>query len=79
MTRPSDSQQKRTYRIVNFAVPANHIVKIKEHEKRDRYLDLSREQKNPTKLYKMEVTGIPMVIGALGTIPKVLVKEREDL
>ena len=46
MTRPSDSKQgKRTCRIVNFAVPADHRVKLKESETRDNYLDLSRELK----------------------------------
>ena len=46
-TRLSDSQQKkRTYRIVDFAVPADHRVKLKENEKRHKYLHLAREQKN---------------------------------
>ena len=29
---------------MDFAVPADHSVKIKESEKRDKYLDLAREQ-----------------------------------
>ena len=42
----SDSQQKkRTFRIVDFAVPAHHNVKLKESEKSDKYLDLARELK----------------------------------
>ena len=32
-------------RIVDFAVLADHSVKLKEIEKRDKYLDLAREQK----------------------------------
>ena len=32
--------------IVDFAVSADHRVKIKESEKRDKYLDLARELKN---------------------------------
>ena len=44
MTRPSESQQKkRTSKIMNFAVPADHRVKLKKNEKRDKYLDLARE------------------------------------
>ena len=40
-TRPSDSQQKkRTCRIVDFVVPADQRVKLKESEKQDKYLDL---------------------------------------
>ena len=47
-TRPSDSQQKkkRICRIVDFAVPVDHRIKLKESEKRDKYLDLTRELKN---------------------------------
>ena len=47
MTRPCDSQQKkRTWWIVDFARPADHSLKIKESEKRYKYLDLAKEQKN---------------------------------
>ena len=43
-TRPSDSQQKkRTCKIVDFAVPADHRVKLKESKKKDKYQDLVRE------------------------------------
>ena len=38
--------KKRTCRIVDIAVPANHRVKLKESEKRDKYVDLARELKN---------------------------------
>ena len=31
---------------VDFAVPADHRIKLKECEKRDKYLDLARELKN---------------------------------
>ena len=43
-----DSQKKKkkkNYRILNFTVPADHIGKIKESEKTDKYLDLARELK----------------------------------
>ena len=45
-----------------FAVPADHWIKLKECEKRNKYLDLARELK---KLWNMKVTIIPIVIGAL--------------
>ena len=32
--------------MVDFAIPADHRVKLKEIEKRDKYLDLTRELKN---------------------------------
>ena len=39
-------KKKRIYWIVDLAIPADHRVKIKESEKRDKYLDLVRELKN---------------------------------
>ena len=47
---------------MNFAVPVDSWINLKESEKRDKYLDLTRELK---KLRNMIVTGIPIVIGAL--------------
>ena len=38
-------KKKRTCRIVDFAVPAGHRVKLKENKKKDKYLDLARELK----------------------------------
>ena len=32
---------------VDFAVPADHRIKLKESEKKDKYLDLARELKKP--------------------------------
>ena len=40
------NKKKRTCKIVDFAVPADHKIKLKECEKRDKYLDLARELKN---------------------------------
>ena len=39
---------KKTCRIVDFAVPADHRIKPKECEKNDKYLDLARELKITT-------------------------------
>ena len=61
------NKKKRTCKIVNFAVPADHRIKLKECEKKDKYLDLGRELK---KLWNMQVTIIPIVIGAFGTVTK---------
>ena len=60
-------KKNRTCRIVDFAVPADHRVKLKESEKKDKYLDLARELK---KLWKMKVTVLLIVISALGTVTK---------
>ena len=39
-------KKKRTCWIVEFAIPADHRIKLKENEKWDKYLDLARELKN---------------------------------
>ena len=61
---------------MDFAVPADHSVKLKENEKRDKYLDLPREL---NKLWNMKVTVIPIIIGVLGTVTKGLIQGLEDL
>ena len=40
-----NNKSKRTCRIVDFAVTADHRVKLKESEKKGKYLDLARELK----------------------------------
>ena len=57
-----NNKKKRTCKIVDFAVPADHRIKLKECEKKDKYLDLARELK---KLWNMQVTIIPIVIEGL--------------
>ena len=61
INKKKKKKKKRTCKIVDFAVPADHRVKLKECEKKDKYLDLARELK---KLWNMQVTIIPIVIGA---------------
>ena len=61
---------------MDFVVLADHRVKLKESEKQDKYLDLTRELK---KLRNMKVMVIPIAIGALGTVTKCLVQGVEDL
>ena len=39
------NKQKKTCKIVDFAVPADHRIKLKECEKKNKYLDLVRELK----------------------------------
>ena len=61
---------------MDFAVSTDHRVKLKESEINDKYLDLAGEFK---KLRNMEVTFIPIVISALGTVTKGLSKGLEDV
>ena len=35
---------ERIYKIVDFAVPADHRIKLNECEKKDEYLDLARKK-----------------------------------
>ena len=43
-TRPySNQQKKRNCKIVDFAVPADHKIKLNESEKKDKYVDLASE------------------------------------
>ena len=61
---------------MNFAIPADHWVKLKESKKRDKYQDLARELK---KLWNVKVTVIPIVTGVLSTVTKGLLQRLEDL
>ena len=63
-----DNQQKNLL--------ANHRLKIKENEKRDKYLDLTRELK---KLWNMKVMLIAIVTGALRMACKAMERELEEL
>ena len=77
MIKPYNNQQKkRTCRIVDFAVLADHRIKLKESKKKDKDLNLARESK---KLWNIKVKLIPIVIGALGTVTKGLIQGLEDL
>ena len=58
---------------MDFVIPADNRVKIKESEKIEKYLDLARGLK---KLWNMKVTVISIVVGALGMISKGLDLQR---
>ena len=40
-----NKKKKRICKIVDFAVPADHRIRLKECEKKDKYIDLARELK----------------------------------
>ena len=64
-SQPEDQtlmNKKRIWKIVDLAVSADCRRKLRECEKKDKYLDLSRELK---KLWNMKVTIVPIVIGVL--------------
>ena len=72
----NNKKKKRTWKIVDFAVHADHCIKLKECEKRVKYRDFAWELK---KLWNMKATIIPIVIGAFGTVTKGLLNGLEDL
>jgi hypothetical protein len=58
---------KKEILIIDIAVPADANVGVKEQEKITKYLDLKMELK---RLWRMKARVIPVVVGALGSIPK---------
>ena len=60
------NKQERTCQLIDVACPVDRKVVEKEEEKIEKYRDLAREV---AKLWNVRVKIIPVVIGALGTIP----------
>ena len=69
------NKKKRTCKIVNFAIPDNHRIKLNEIEKKHKYLDLTKELK---KLWNMELTILHLVMVVFGTVTKELLEGMED-
>ena len=67
---------KNHCQIKDFAIPYDSRVEQNELEKKGKYQDLARELK---KFWNMKATVIPVIIGALGAIPKKLKKGLQDL
>ena len=70
------NKKMRICKTVDFAVLADQRIKLKECEKKDKYLDLARELK---KLWNMKMTIVLIMIGAFGTVTKGLLKGLVDL
>ena len=62
--------------MVDFAVPVDHRVKLKENERKVKYMDIAKELK---RLLKMKMTFLPIVIDVFGTVTEGLIKVLEDL
>ena len=58
-------------KIIDFVIPYDTRVDVKEVEKIEKYLNLAREVK---KVWNMKVIVVPLVVGALGTLAKELEK-----
>ena len=59
--------KKGTCHVMDFAVPENYRVRMKENKKIDKYLNPDRQSKE---ISIMNVTVIPIVFGALKTVQK---------
>ena len=53
--------------IVDVAIPVDHRIDQKEIEKITKYADLKLEI---SRMWNCELTVVPIIIGALGSIPK---------
>ena len=60
-------KKRRTYKIIDFAVPGDSGIEEKEKEKIEKYQDLRRELQ---KICNMRVKIKPLVVGSLGEMPK---------
>ena len=63
-------------KIIDFAVPYDSRVDNKEAEKMEKYQDFAREIR---RLWNTQVKIVSVVIGALGTTPRLLRKRIEDI
>ena len=67
---------KKMCHLIDIAVPGDVRVASKEMEKIEKYQDLARELH---KIWQVKVKVVPVVIGALGTIPKALGKHLDEI
>ena len=67
---------KNECKIIEFACPFDSRIEAREKDKTKGYNNLKGELK---KIWDMPVKGIPVVVGALGTIPKKLKQRLSDI
>ena len=70
----NNKQKRRICKIVDFTVPADHRIKLKECEKKNKYHDLARELE---KLWNMKVMIVPIGVGAFDAVTNGLLKGLE--
>ena len=61
-----NNKEKRTCKIVDFAVSGDSKIEEKEKEKIQEYQDLRKELQ---KIWNVRVMNIPLVVGSLCAIP----------
>ena len=68
--------EEKKWTFVDVSIPMDHRVAIKEDEKVEKYIDLVAHVKNE---HNVKTDIIPIVIGAMGTVPKRLEKYLKEL
>ena len=69
-------REENMWYIVDFAIPMDHHVKEKEEEKIDKYMDLAAKIRRQ---FRVKTVIVPILLGALGTIPAKLPESLEKL
>ena len=70
-----DREENTRYK-ADFAIPIDHHVKEKEEEKTEKYMDLAAEVRRQ---FKVKTVIVPIILGALGTVPAKLSTSLEKL
>ena len=65
-----------TCQLVDFAIPVDHKMSMKETEKTEKFLNLYRVQQ---KMCYLRMTVIKIVVGVLGMVPKYLGKNTAEI
>ena len=60
-------KKERSCKIIDFSVPGDSKIELKEKDKIEKYQDLGRKLQ---KIWNVKVKIIPLVVGSLGAIPK---------
>ena len=78
MHNPAPVMENDTHKLLlEFDVKTDHLILARRPDLI--IINLARELKKKKKLWNMKVTIIPIVIGAIGTVTKGLLKGLEDL
>ena len=57
----NNNNKKKNCKIVDFAVPADNRIKLKECEMKDKYFDLARESKKKTWRWQLSYLPTPLL------------------
>ena len=63
-------KNERSYKIIDFAVPRDIRIEVREKGKIEKYRDLGRELQ---KIWNVKVKIIPLVVGSLGDISSLVI------